>query len=120
MDRQILFAIIPEVHNVISASAARALLNPVKHILVEQVEHWQGFSSDSQCARGMDEVYPRPDRTAYHTYRRHPDAKQLAVFLMIRLDFSRLPHGNTIEYSYDLPGRRIAKRVNGKQTEALL
>ena len=31
-----------------------------------------------------------------------------------------LPHGNTIEYSYDLPGRRIAKRVNGKQTEALL
>jgi RHS repeat-associated protein len=31
-----------------------------------------------------------------------------------------LPDGKTIEYSYDLPGRRIAKRVNGKQTEALL
>jgi REP element-mobilizing transposase RayT len=70
-----------------------ALLNPVKDNLVERVEHWQGFSSFSQCARGVDEVYTYYDRTAYHKQKHRPDAKSIEAFLVsIRLEFSRLPH----------------------------
>ena len=70
-----------------------ALLNPVKDNLVERVENWQGFSSYTQCVRGVDEVYTYYDRTAYHKQKHRPDAKPIQAFLVnIRLEFSRLPH----------------------------
>ena len=70
-----------------------ALLNPVKDNLVERVDHWRGFSSFPQCARGTDEVYTYYDRTAYHKQKHRRNAKPIEAFLVsIRLAYSRLPH----------------------------
>ena len=89
-----------------------ALLNPVKDNLVERVEHWQGFSSYSQCARGIDELYTYYDRTAYHKQRNKPEAKPLEHFkVSIRLEFSRLPHLERMsEGKYQTHLRREVKR----------
>ena len=90
-----------------------ALLNPVKDNLVERIEHWQGFSSFAQCARGVDEVYTYYDRTAYHKQKHRPDAKSIEAFMVsIRLEFSKLPH---LEYmkegAYQTYLRREVKQL---------
>lgn len=88
-----------------------ALLNPVKDNLVKRVEHWKGFSSYSQIAKGKDEIYTYYDRTTYNKQKLNKDAKPLGAFLKtIQLKFSKLPHlENKKDSQYQAGIRREVK-----------
>jgi hypothetical protein len=66
-----------------------ALTNPVKDGLVDRIEHWKGFSSYKQLARGEDQLFTWFDRTAWH---RDGKKKKIQAYLKSdRLEYTPLP-----------------------------
>ena len=70
-----------------------AMTNPVKDGLVERAAHWQGFSSYTALALGIDEAFTYIDRTAWHkTGKKKGKEKEPEAFTKsIHLHFTPLP-----------------------------